>query len=252
MASHYHAVMYMYNDLNRAEFVLENFRLHNPDIAVSVYNGGQSYPHLVEKYGVELVEGLNMWHTDMRCGFSFSPDWFDSFYGFAEKHNPDFMIFLETDVKTTRKIEKDPKYDLSGPLGYSTPMDSFIVYDYWVNYLNGLEPIGTFGDPFQELTHTRISHKIHTGQGTSVFSRNFFDKTKDNLHIVRKAFKDVPFHFHHDMTITNLARHCGCTVGDWEEATDIRGSIRYTNFENNEIARFPFEENCALIHGWKI
>lgn len=239
----------MYNDLKRAEFVIENMKLHNPDIPITVYNGGQSFPHLTEMYGVEVVEGPNLWHTRVRNGSSFSVDWFDNFYGFAEKYNPEYMIFLETDVKCNHKITRDPTYDMSGPMHHTGPMENFIVYDYWVNYLNGLEPLGGWANPWMEIHQSRWPFKIHTGMGGTAFSREYFAKTKDKLHIVKQCFKDIPLWFQHDLIISCFARHCGCSIGDWKDATDVRGSMRNIDGQWYGV---PYEPECALVHFYKV
>jgi len=239
----------MYNDLNRAEFVLDNFKLHNPDILITVYNGGDPQPHLIEKYGVELIEGPNLVSKHTRSGMSFNLNWYDSFYGLAEKYNPDYMIFLETDVKCNNKITKDPIYDVAGPMGNAGPMETLLVYDYWTNYINGLEPIGGWSNPFMELQHSRWSHRHHTGMGGTAFSRNFFEKTRDKLDIVRKCFDDIRLWFQNDLIVSCFARHCGCTLGDWQDATDVRGSMR---FIDNQWYGVPYDPDCALAHFWKV
>ena len=242
----------MYNDLNKAEFVLENFKLHNPDISITVYNGGDTQPHLVEKYGVELIEGPNLAskHTrERKGGYSFNLTWFNNFYGLAEKYNPDYMLFLETDVKCSSKITIDPIYDIAGPMHRAGPMEELLIYDYWVNFVNDLQPIGGYASPFTELNQSRWPHRFHTGMGGTAFSRTFFEKTKDKLYLVKNCFEDMALWFHHDVIVSCLARHCGCTIGDWRDVTDTRGSLR---FINDQWHNFPYEPDCALAHSWKI
>ena len=105
----YTAILFMCNDEKRAEFVIENFKKHNPEIHLIVYNGGNSAQFLKEKYDIELIEGSNLWHPKTRNPpGSFSYEWFELLFSIGLKMETEHLIFLETDVKVTRKIEKEP------------------------------------------------------------------------------------------------------------------------------------------------
>jgi len=247
----------MYNDLKKAKFVLEGMKQHNPNIPITVYNGGQSFPELVDEYGVELIEGPNLWHNRVRStpiaattqGGSFDYRWFDSLYGIAEKYNPEYLIFLETDVKINDTITDDPEYDISGPVHMAAPFEQLIVYDYWTEYVNGREPIGGYSNPFLGLSECRWPHKFHTGMGGTAFSRNFFNLTKDKLYMIKQCFDQIPMCFHHDVVLSCFARHCGCTLGDWSEVTDTRGMLR---FHNDKWYAFPYQPEKSLIHSFEV
>lgn len=236
----YVAILFMCNDVNRAEFTIENFKKHNPDIHLIVYNGGESVRYFEDKYDIELIEGPNLWHTKTRGSpGSFNYGWFEQLYLTHEKYDPDYLIFLETDVKTNKKIEIDPEYDISGVcLGCGT-LERIVMYYYWGDYLNNKDYSGS----------DTWNHKIHTGMGGTALSRNFFKKCKDNLHLVQKCYDLLPFCSYQDLMITLLARYSGCTMGDWKETSDTRGTARLNN------GQWTFEqlnENCALIHNYKI
>jgi hypothetical protein len=238
----YHAVLFMCNDEKRARFVIENFQKHNPEIPLTVYNGGESCEHLKDEYDINLIEGPNVWHNNTRHKpGSFDFHWFLVLFGLHKQYDPDYLIFLETDVKTNKKIEIDPEYDISGVCVSCGYMESLVMYDYWGNYLEGKD--------FTEDRSTKWSHKYHTGMGGTALSRNFFLKCEKNLPHVRKAYEILPFYSYQDVMITLLARYSGCTMGDWKEASDTRGTRR---FVNGMWIHEPLNENCALIHNYKI
>lgn len=236
----YLAVLFMCNDENRAEFVIENFKKHNPDIHLIVYNGGQSASYLSEKYDIELVEGPNLWHTKTRgAPGSFSYEWFEYLFILHKIYDPDYLIFLETDVKINRKIEFEPEYDISGVVGGCGTLERIVMYYYWDDYLNGRDFSG--GDNW--------NHKFHTGMGGTAFSRNFFLQTQKNLHLVKKCYDLIPFCSYQDLVITLLARYSGCTMGDWKEVSDTRGTMR---LKNGQWVGEGMDNNCAMIHYYKI
>jgi hypothetical protein len=239
----YHAVLFMCNDEERARFVIENFQKHNPEIKLTVYNGGNSVSESFSEYDIELIEGDNLWHKKTRhAPVSFSYEWFEMLFVIYEKHKPEYLIFLETDVKTNRKIEIEPKYDVSGPVVSCGYMEQLVMYDYWGNYLNN--------EPFEEDRRTKWQHKFHTGMGATAFSKNFFEKSKNNLHLVKQCYELIPFNCYQDVIITLLGRYSGCSMGDWSEVSDTRGTLRKVS-----DTQWYFEapnEKCALIHNFKV
>ena len=238
----YHAVLYMYNDLPRAEFVIQGMQQNNPHIPLTVYNGGEDMSFLKTKYNINLVQGRNLWTTDTRHPpGAFNYDWFVSFFDFAKKYDPDYLIFLETDVKVNKKIEIDPTYDVAGPIFGCGFMERYMLYDFWGCYLNGL--------PFEEDRGSRWPHKLHTGMGGTAYSRNFFRTCEDRLSDVKKCYDMLPLCGYHDVIISCLARMSGCTLGDWAEASDIRGTERI--IDNMWVHDSDYNK-CALIHNFKV
>lgn len=245
----YLAVLFMCNDEPRAKFVIDNFCQHNPDIILVVYNGGKPLSddfrsNLMRYVNIILHEGKNLWHTKTRHPpGSFSFGWFRFLFELHEEYDPDYLIFLETDVKTTKRIEIDPKYDVSGPCINCGVLEQLMMYDFWGNFLAG--------NPFSELSSSPWSHKFHTGMGGTAFSRKFFKQCRDKLILVELCYETIPLHAYQDVMISCFARYCGCTLGDWEEATDTRGSHR--KIGNTEAWRYePMNEKCALIHNFKV
>jgi hypothetical protein len=239
----YHAILFMCNDEHRADFVLENFIKHNPEIGVTVYNGGKNTDLIKTKYPtVEYIKGPNLWHKGTRhAPGSFSYGWFEMLFSTYKRKQPDYLIFLETDVKTNKKIEIEPKYDVAGPIISCGYMEQLVMYDFWGNYLDD--------KPFTEDRSTTWSHKYHTGVGGTVLSKNFFEKCESNLHKVKQCYETIPLNCYADVLLSCFARHSGCTLGDWEEATDTRGAMRLIG------DRWSFEgmnDNCALVHNFKV
>jgi hypothetical protein len=237
----YHAVLFMCNDENRARFVIEGFKEHNPDIPLTVYNGGS--PVKLD-YDIEYIEGPNLWHRSTRHPpGSFNFHWFEMLFELHEKYDPDYLIFLETDVKVTRKIAREPEYDISGvvtPNGGIT--DSLMVYDYWDAYIKG--------ENFHEDKYSNWSHKYHTGMGGTALSRNFFLTCKSRLGLVKQCYELIPFHCYQDMILTCFARSCGCTMGDWSEVSDTRGTLR--RITDTQWRGEGCDNNAALIHNFKV
>lgn len=236
----YLAVLFMCNDEKRAEFVIENFKKYNSDIHLIIYNGGRSATYLNEKYDIELIEGPNLWHvkTGTPPG-SFSYEWFEFLFNIHKKYDPDYLIFLETDVKVNKKIEIDPEYDISGVCVNCGLLESIVLYYYWGEYQSGKWYNGV----------DNWSHKLHTGMGGTALSRNFFQKCEKNLPLVKKCYETLSFCCYQDVVITLLARHSGCTMGDWKEASDTRGTARLIN---DRWIGTPLDEKCALIHNYKV
>jgi hypothetical protein len=237
--SKYKAVLFMCNDEPRAEFVIENFTKHNPDIPLVVYNGGRSALYLKDKYKISLIEGKNLWHkTTRNPPGSFSYEWFEYLFFMGENMEQDYLIFLETDVKVNRPIQGEPQYDISGPTTFCGPLDQVVAYDFWGGYLKG-----TMDD------QTDWGPKIHTSMGGTVFKKSFFKACKENLKYVKMAYDLIPLNCYQDLMMTLLARFSGCTYGDWSEASDTRGVFRLIN---NQWYHEPCNENCALIHNYKV
>lgn len=238
----YHAVLFMCNDLKRAKFVIEGFTKHNPHIPLTVYNGGKKCGKALKKYDIELIEGRNLWHTNTRHKpGSFDFGWFEWLFKLHEQYDPDYLIFLETDVMVTRKIEVDPKYDLSGVMTRCGFMERLTMYDFWDAYI---KDVG-----FHENQYTNWEHKFHTGMGGTAFSRNFFLTCKDKLHYVQECYRLIPMSCYQDVLISCFARCFGCTIGDWSEVSDTRGTLRF----NNGLWDYSSVDiNAALIHNYKI
>lgn len=240
----YHAIMFMCNDLQRASFVASNFKKHNSDIKLTVYNGGESLDNsfIGQNQIDELIEGPNLWHKKTRhAPGSFGYGWFTQLFLTYHKHNPDYLIFLETDVKTNKKIEIEPEYDICGPVTTCGYMEKLVMYDYWSNYVEG--------KPFTEDTKTTWIHKYHTGMGATSLSKRFFELSEKNLKLVYDCYETIPLNCYADVLLTCFARYSGCTMGDWKDASDTRGTFRLKDnnwhFEN-------FNDNCALIHNYKV
>ena len=236
----YHAILFMCNDEKRSRFVIENFQKHNPEIGLTVYNGGE--PVNFKEYDIEYIEGPNVWHKKTRhAPGSFNYGWFEMLFRMNEQHKPDYLIFLETDVKTNKKIEIEPEYDISGPVVPCGYMEQLVMYDYWSNYVEG--------KPFTEDRTSSWSHKYHTGMGATALSKTFFEKSEKNLHLVKECYELIPFNCYQDVLISCFARYSGCTMGDWKEASDTRGTLRLSG--DRWYSEGP-NENCALIHNFKI
>jgi hypothetical protein len=236
----YLAVLFMCNDEKRARFVIENFKKYNPEIHLIVYNGGNSVEHFRKEYDIELIEGPNLWHKKTRCDVgSFGYDWFKRLFFFYKTYEPEYLIFLETDVKTNKKIEIDPEYDISGVCLGCAPIDRITAYYFWGEYLNKVD----FNKTYQ------WEHRYHTGMGGTAFSKNFFEKCEPNLHLVEKCYDLIPFSCYGDLISTLLARYSGCTMGDWKETSDTRGTLRKVS---NGWKHEPYNEKCALIHNYKV
>lgn len=241
----YVAILFMCNDELRAEMAISTFTEHNPNISLIVYNGGNHSKHverLIATYNFEYIHGPNLWHTKIRHPpGSFSFEWFELLFKTYHKTDCDYLIFLETDVKCNRSIKETPKYDLSGVMVGCGPLEYFLLYDFWSNYLND--------KPFEEFERTQWNHKFHTGMGGTAMSRNFFETCEKNLHLVEKCYNLLPMNAWQDVNISLLARYSGCTIGDWSEVSDMRGTMRVVH---NGFIHDPLDENCALIHFYKI
>lgn len=108
-------------------------------------------------------------------------------------------LFLETDVLTTKKISIEPKYDMSGILNYCGPKE------------------------IELYNHINLDLAPHSGCGSTIFKKEFFEKSTKNLFLVEKWFEQKPRNFFADLVITLLGRISGCSYGYWEECSDLRG-----------------------------
>ena len=235
----YTAFLTMCNDEKRAEFVLENFTKHNPEIPVIVYNGGNSASYLQDKFDIEYREGPNLWETFFPGTGSFSYEWFETIFEIGLTMETDHLIFLETDVLTTRRIESEPLYDISGPLVSCGPLEEHQSYLYWGKYV-----------PWKDSkVEIQWNHKFHTGLGATCYKKNFFTRCLPNLKWVREAYKQIRFSCFQDVNISLLGRYSGCTLGDWSEATDTRGSVR---IGSDKLYFEPCDMTKALIHNYKV
>lgn len=240
----YHAILFMCDDVKRAEWVSVNFKEHNPDIPLTIYNGGLDDRHVRSRVIADRYEaGENLWHRRTRCKTgSFGYGWFEKFFGYAEDYDSDYTIYLETDVEVRRAITSAPKWDMSGPMNNAGPLAALVAYDYWGS--------GLTDGPFEELTNP-TPNKVHTGCGGTAFSRDFFSKTRPNLPLVKTAFEKIPYVFYADLMATLLGRHSGCTFGDWCEVSNVHGSYRYDECLNQLVLERSHTDT-AMIHGVKI
>lgn len=237
----YTAALFMCNDRKRAEFVLEGFTKHNPDIRVVVYNGGEPARDLPDMFDIEYQEGPNMWKDITRFApGSFGYEWYEYMFDLGLKMDTDHLIYLETDVQTNRKIQFDPKYDLSGPVTCCGPLCNVLAYEFWGEYLH---------DRYNE-NRVEFDAKTHTAMGATAFSKNFFETAHKNLKYVKLAEEKIPLSFYCDLNMTLLARFSGCTYGDWSEVSDTRGTFR-----RNDSGQWYGDGNLngvALLHNVKV
>lgn len=234
----------MCNDVKRAEWVSTSFKRHNPDIFLTVYNGGTDDRQVRDRVIADHYEaGENLWHRRTRCATgSFGYGWFEKFFGYAEDRGADYTIYLETDVEVRRGITSNPKWDISGPMNNAGPAAALLAYDYWGRHLRGEE--------FDENVNP-TPNKIHTGCGGTAFAQNYFARTRPNLPLVKMAFERIPYVFYADLMATLLGRYSGCSFGDWCEVSNVNGSYRYDEC-NNQIFLERSSTDTAMIHGVKI
>ena len=240
----YHAVLFMCDDISRAEWVSTNFKTHNPDIFLTVYNGGLDDRDVRARVTADLYEaGENLWHKRTRTPEgSFGYGWFEKLFAHAESRDADYTIYLETDVDVRRGISSDPKWDISGPLNQADTAASLLAYDYWGSHLEG--------GPFVEHLEP-TPNKFHTGCGGTAFARNFFERARPHLPLVKAAFQQIPYVFYADLMATLLARNSGCSIGDWCEVSNVGGSYRFDD-RTNQIFWEHSIADTAMIHGVKI
>lgn len=235
----FEALLFMCNDEKRAEFTIQNFLEHNLDIPLTVYNGGKSALYLKEKYNLEIIEGKNMWQKDTSSPpGSFSYEWFEFMFDFAKRKNPDYLIYLETDVFTSGKITSEPKYDISGSFGIASPKVEQEVYNFWMKHLE---------DPKQ---NNSFNFRYHTGCGGTTYSKDFFIKCEKNLPLVKKCYEEIKGSCWADLLMTMLAKYSNCSYGDWCEVERVEGS--YRKIDENTWKYFEKNDEAAMIHGYKI
>lgn len=232
----YHAVLFMCNDVTRAEWVSVNFKRHNPGIPLSVYNGGVDDAATRARLVADRYRaGPNLWHSKTVSSHgSFGYGWFEEFYGLAQDTDADFTVYLETDVQVNRAIASDPKWDIAGVLSDAGPPCDRVAYDFF-----GVGP-----DPGPER------RKAHTGCGGTAFSRNYFASTRPNLPLVKKAFETIPGCFYADLMATLVGRHSGCSYGDWIEVSSVYFNGRFDDDRN--LRGVPPDLGATMVHGVKI
>ncbi len=224
------AIMMMKNDIKRMQFVLENFFKWNPDIPVLVYNcGGLSPKQEVAQFkNAILIDYDDIWHKRGPNGIgSFDPRWFQLMFEYGLNSSYTHTLFLETDVLTTNKITKIPKYDMSGILNFCG-QGEFILY---------------------QMLNLKVQQ--HSGCGSTIYRTEFFEKCKDNLELVNSLYMQRPQNFFQDLVMTILGRVSDCTYGHWEECSDIRG-----HWEPNENGvlefKIPPSHPATFIHSLKV
>ena len=136
-------------------------------------------------------------------------------------------LFLETDVLTTNKITKEPKYDMSGVLNFCSQEDA--IYYKMLN----------------------IDFAPHSGCGSTIYTTQFFEKCKNNLELVNMLYIEKPQNFFADLIMTILGRVSGCTYGHWEECADIRGHW-VPNIHNKLEFKNPPSYSATFIHSLKV
>ena len=85
----YHAILFMCDDIGRAEWVSTNFKRHNPDIFLTVYNGGLDNRDVRARVAADFYEaGENLWHRRTRTTVgSFGYGWFEKLFTYAESRD---------------------------------------------------------------------------------------------------------------------------------------------------------------------
>jgi hypothetical protein len=220
------AIMFMCNDFKRAQFTLENFRLHNADIPIRVVNsGGESpEPYLSHIAGIEFIDAPNLWHKKTACGTgSFSPQYFDYLFEYGLDPNYTHTLFLETDVLTNRAITIEPQYDLAGPLNVCGSSEHALYDALGIN-----------------------DYRVHTGCGGTMFSYNYFHTIKNNnFKFYQQLYDDYPHHYFMDLIGTLVARLHGLTFGHWEECSNVPHHIIGYKIKNVDM-------NATLVHNYKV
>lgn len=209
----FRGVLMCKDDFYRLDKTLESFYQYNPQIPIVVFNCGGKSPELItSKYNlVTLRNEEDIWNRGY--SYSFTYKWFD--FLFEDAENYDYTIFLETDVKTLRKIKNDDvSSDFVGHFGGCSPND---VYLY-----------KKFGIP---------QPYIHTGAAGTFYSKDYFIKCKPNLNFVKEYFEKERNNFYQDLAATFLARKSGCSLGYSWDKTILKGE-RTSN-------------NTIFIHQWK-
>ncbi len=229
----------MSNDLDRLDFTLKNFRKHNPNIPVLVYdNGTISSEDIAKKYDCEYKKIENIWHKKTHCGTgSFDYRWFEYMFDFGlAKDDYTHILFLETDVYTTGPITKEPKYDMAGPLSFCGPKEN-VFFEYF-----NFKELG-----FSFNLNNGSRYITHTGCGGTIYTKEFFEKSKANLPLIKKAYEEmIPYCFM-DLLITILGIISGCTVGDSEETSNLYGKYVYDE-KRKDYKLIPVNWKVPMVH----
>ena len=250
MMGKYAAVLFMYNDENRARFVIDNWLTFNSNIPLMVYDGSSIENSIERDYSdrIEYTCGANLWHKKTRHPpGSFNYLWFNQLnicYDYLDE--PEYLIFLETDVKVQSQIVSEPLYDVSGPITRCGGItDELMMYDFWDAYLKG--------ENFHEDKFTNWKHKFHSGCGATALSRKFFDCLNKNLDKIKLCYDNIPMHCYQDLVLSCFARSAELTLGDWMEVSDTRGTYRRSNRDDDSKWYFDGDySNKALVHNYKI
>lgn len=230
------AFLQMKDDFERLDFTLFNFVKHNPEIPILVVNDGGQNPSVVtDKYSqVTLVNfSESSWVKNGGNG-TFGPEWFKRLYEYAESDSGyTHLLFLETDVLTRRTITINPAYDMSGFMNCSGPAVNKVCHSYF--------NLQKYGYEFNKMGG--VASFLHTGCGGTIYSKDFFDKTRNNLDFILDAYRTIPEYCFQDVLITILGIISGCSVGKWKEVTQMATP----HFEID-----GFNPESAMIHGYKV
>lgn len=233
------AIIFMSNDHLKLDFTLRNFREHNSEAPVLVYNnGGVSSEGIAKKYNCEYKEIENIWHKSTHCGVgSFNYTWFELMfeYGLADD---DFthILFLETDVYTTKKITLKPLYDMSGPLSFCGSKENILV-DYFNLRKKGFD--------FNFLDKTRAFP--HTGCGGTLYSKNFFVQCHKNLPSIKRAYEEMLPYCFMDLLMSILCIVSNCSIGDYDDTSNLYGKYVYSDKDGDYKLR-KCNWHKAMVH----
>ena len=215
-------------DLFRLEKTLEHFYEHNPDIPVTVINdGGESPVDIVRKFKncYLLNEKENSYIRDggfCRDG-TFGYLWFERLFDFGLKNDEySHILFLETDVLTKSRVVCVPKYDIAG---YGM-VSWWVANEFYCDYfkMKKTKHIKYFTPWDQEENDISF---LHYGTGGTIFRKEFFEKAKRNLGIIKKLYEENKPQFLQDLAITSLAYISDCTMGEWEDIRVDEKSISW-------------------------
>lgn len=218
------AILVMCNDFKGAQFTLENFRKHNPEVPIRVINGGNDCtPYVSHISDVEIINTPNLWNANTTCRvFGLGPKYFDYLFEYGLDCNYTHTLYLEPDVLTNRAITIPPQYDISGPLNICSPTD-YPLYDAL-----GIN-----------------DYRVHTGCGGTIYSYNYFKTIKvKGFEIYQQLYDLYPQHYYQDLIATVVARVHGLSFGHWKECSNIPAHII-----DNQIV--PVNMNATLVHKYK-
>ena len=220
------AIMFMYNDFDRARFTIEKFFTHNPDIPILILNdGGKDPTNIFSDIKSASVHNIkSIWHKKTHCGKgSFGPEFFDILfeYGLTDKFT--HTLYLETDVLTNRKLTVPPKYAISGVMNKCGPKEEFLY-----NYLN------------------LSCDRLHSGCGGTIYSQEYFKVIKNkNFGFFKDMFLNFSSNYYSDMMASLAARVNGLSIGNWEEVSNF--PAQYINGK-----QCPVNYSASLIHNYKV